>query len=138
MRGASRVLLALVAIATGSVRADRPWNEKAYGDWDRTDVHRILFASPWVRHFTRAKRPLEFELPDQGPSGMELRGYHAKESTQDGAENCRLRHSWVSRAHCARHRLEGWPYSNQFDRMRRRQTAESLSMSSRLPSPDPT
>ena len=96
MRGASRVLLALVAIATGSVRADRPWNEKAYGDWDRTDVHRILFASPWVRHFTRAKRPLEFELPDQGPSGMELRGYHAKESTQDGAETADFYIRWVS------------------------------------------
>ena len=67
-------------LAKETVRADGPWNEKPYSDWDRSDVRRILFESPWARHFTRTKRALEFEVPDQGPSGMELRGYHARKT----------------------------------------------------------
>jgi hypothetical protein len=39
---------------------------------------------------------LEFEVPDQGPSGMELRGYHAKESKEDGAETTEFYVRWVS------------------------------------------
>jgi hypothetical protein len=70
--------------------------DKAYADWDRGDVHRILYDSPWVKHFMRTKRALEFEVPDQGPSGMELRGYHAKESKDDGAETADFYVRWVS------------------------------------------
>jgi len=97
MRGARRALLVVVALlAKDTVRADGPWNEKPYSDWDRSDVRRILFDSPWVRHFTRTKRALAFELPDQGPTGMELRGYHAKESKEDGAETTEFYIRWVS------------------------------------------
>jgi hypothetical protein len=95
--GARRVLLVVVALlARDTGRADGPWNEKPYGDWDRSDVRRILLDSPWVRHFTRTKRALEFEAPDQGPSGMELRGYHAKQSKEDGAETTEFYIRWVS------------------------------------------
>jgi hypothetical protein len=60
------------------------------------DVHRILYDSPWVKHFTHTKRALEFDVPDQGPSGMELHGYHAKESKEDGAETTEFYIRWVS------------------------------------------
>src|SRR6266478_2231759 len=97
MRGARRALLVVVALlAKATVRADGPWNEKPYSDWDRSDVRRILFDSPWVRHFTCTKRALAFEVPDQGPTGMELRGYHAKESKEDGAETTEFYIRWVS------------------------------------------
>ena len=62
--------------------ADDPWTGKSAAEWDKADVRRILYDSPWVKHFTRTKRDLEFEVPDLGPSGMELRGYHAKESKE--------------------------------------------------------
>ena len=96
-RGATRVfLIALILAAGHSVRADGPWNSKPSGNWDRSDVRRILFDSPWVKRFARTKRALEFEVPDQGPSGMELRGYHAKESKEDGAETTEFYVRWVS------------------------------------------
>lgn len=90
------MLIGVAVLASGTVRADGPWNEKPYGVWDRDDVRRILFDSPWVKHFTHTKRALEFEVPDQGPSGMELRGYHAKESKEDGAETTEFYIRWVS------------------------------------------
>jgi hypothetical protein len=97
MRVASRALLIAVALlARDTIRADEPWTEKPYGDWDRSDVRRILFDSPWVKHFRRTQRALEFEVPDQGPSGMELRGYHAKESKEDGTETTEFYIRWVS------------------------------------------
>jgi hypothetical protein len=97
MRGARSALLVVVALlARDTACADSPWSEKPYGDWDRSDVRRILFASPWVKHFTHTKRALEFEIPDLGPSGMELRGYHAKESKEDGAETAEFYIRWVS------------------------------------------
>ena len=38
MRGARRALLVVVALlAKDTVRADGPWNEKPYGDWDRSE-----------------------------------------------------------------------------------------------------
>src|SRR5260370_19245389 len=36
------------------------------------------------------------EVADQGPSGMELRGYHAKESKEDGAATSEFYVRWVS------------------------------------------
>jgi hypothetical protein len=96
MRGVRSTLLIVALLAGDTVRADAPWSEKPYADWDRSDVRRILFDSPWVRHFTHVKRALEFEVPDQGPSGMELRGYHAKESKEDGAETAEFYIRWVS------------------------------------------
>jgi hypothetical protein len=86
----------MALLARNTAYADGPWNQKPYGDWDRRDVRRILFHSPWVRHFARTKPALEFEVPDEGPSGMELRGYHSKESKQDGAETTEFYIRWVS------------------------------------------
>ena len=86
----------LVLFLCGAVRADGPWAAKPYTEWDRIDVRRILYDSPWVRHFTRTTRALEFEVPDLGPSGMELRGYHAKESKEDGTETTEFYVRWVS------------------------------------------
>ena len=97
MRGVRNTMLIVVALVAGqTVRADGPWSEKPPTDWDRSDVRRILFDSPWVRHFTHVNRALESEVPDQGPSGMELRGYHAKESKEDGAETAEFYIRWVS------------------------------------------
>lgn len=96
-RGLRRLLLVvLTLLATDTLRADGPWREKPVGDWNRSDVRKILFDSPWVKHFSRTRRALEFEVPDQGPSGMELRGYHAKESKEDGAETAEFYIRWVS------------------------------------------
>jgi hypothetical protein len=89
-------VLVAALVASDAVWADGPWNGKPRGNWDRADVHRILFDSPWVRRFRRTKRDLEFEVPDQGPSNMELRGYHAKESQEDGAETAEFYIRWVS------------------------------------------
>ena len=87
IRGGRAVLLvALALLVVDMVRADGPWIEKSYGEWDRGDVRRVLVDSPWVRHFTRTTRALEFEVPDQGPAGMELRDYHAKESKEKRVE----------------------------------------------------
>jgi hypothetical protein len=95
--GAIRVVFVVAAlVASVAVAADGPWNQKPRSDWDRADVHRILFDSPWVRRFRGTHRALEFEVPDQGPSGMELRGYHAKESQHDGAETAEFYIRWVS------------------------------------------
>ena len=89
--------LVLVLLLFEPVRAaDNPWSRKATAEWDGADVHRILYDSPWVRHFTRTKRDLEFEIPDLGPSGNELRGYHAKESKEDGAITTEFYVRWVS------------------------------------------
>ena len=96
LRGARRALLATALLAQSAVCADGPWSEKPPDAWDRSDVRAILYYSPWVKHFSRAKRALEFEVPDQGPSGMELRGYHAKESKEDGAETAEFYIRWVS------------------------------------------
>jgi hypothetical protein len=90
------LVVALTLLVWRTVRADGPWIEKSYAEWDRSDVRQILFYSPWVRHFSRTKRSLEFEVPDQGPSGMELRAYHAKESKEDGAETTEFYVRWVS------------------------------------------
>jgi hypothetical protein len=77
--------LVLVLLLFEPIRAaDDPWARKPAAEWDKADVHRVLYDSPWVKHFTRTKRDLEFEVPDLGSSGMELRGYHAKESKEDG------------------------------------------------------
>ena len=76
--------------------ADGPWSDKPSSEWDKSDVRRILYDSPWVKHFRRTKRDLEFDVPDQGPSGMELRGYHAKESKEDGAVTREFYVRWVS------------------------------------------
>ncbi len=89
-------LIVAALLANAAVCADGPWNEKPPTDWDRSDVHRILYDSPWVKHFTHSKRALEFDAPDQGPSGMELRGYHAKESKEDGSETTEFYIRWVS------------------------------------------
>ena len=89
-------LIVAALLANAAVCADEPWNEKPPTDWDRSDVHRILYDSPWVKHFTHSKRALEFDAPDQGPSGMELRGYHAKESKEDGSEMTEFYIRWVS------------------------------------------
>ena len=97
IRGGRAVLLvAFALLVVDMVRADGPWIEKSYGEWDRGDVRRVLFDSPWVRHFTRTTRALEFEVPDQGPAGMELRDYHAKESKENGAETTVFYVRWVS------------------------------------------
>jgi len=97
LRHPRRLLLIVAALlANVAVCADGPWNEKPPTDWNRSDVHRILFDSPWVKHFTHTKRAMEFDVPDQGPSGMELRGYHAKESKEDGAETTEFYIRWVS------------------------------------------
>jgi hypothetical protein len=95
--GAIRVVFVVATlVASDAVAADGPWNQKPRSDWDRADVHRILFDSPWVRRFRRTRRALESEVPDQGPSGMELRGYHAKESEDDGAQTAEFYVRWVS------------------------------------------
>ena len=104
LRGSRRVwfVAALLAISVvvadvrADVRADQPWNSKPLTDWDRNDVRTILYNSPWVKHFTHTRRALEFEIPDPGPTGMELRGYHAKESKEDGAETTEFYIRWVS------------------------------------------
>jgi hypothetical protein len=97
LRHPRRLLLIVAALLTNAaVCADGPWNEKPPTDWNRSDVHRILYDSPWVKHFTHTKRALEFDVPDQGPSGMELHGYHAKESKEDGAETTEFYIRWVS------------------------------------------
>src|ERR1700693_3829965 len=60
IRGSRAIFLVALALLVGdTVRADGPWIEKSYGEWDRGDVRRILFDSPWVRHFTRTRRALE-------------------------------------------------------------------------------
>ena len=95
--GVIRVVVAVAAlVASDAARADGPWNGKPRSHWDRADVHWILFNSPWVRRFRRSKRALEFEVPDHGPSDMELGGYHAKESKEDGAETAEFYIRWVS------------------------------------------
>jgi hypothetical protein len=96
IRTAPALLIAVVLFATHTARAGGPWNQKPYGDWNRRDVRKILFHSPWVRHFTLTRRALESELPDPGPSGMELRGYHAKEARENGAETTEFYVRWVS------------------------------------------
>ncbi len=96
LRGARRALLGVALLAHPSVGADGPWNEKPPDAWDRSDVRAILYHSPWVKHFSRTRRALEFEVPDQGPSGLELRGYHAKESKEDQAETAEFYVRWVS------------------------------------------
>jgi len=89
-------LIGLTLMVWSSAWADAPWREKPSSGWDRADVRRILFDSPWVKHSVSTKRDPEFELPDQGPSGMELRGYHAKESKDDGAVTTEFYVRWVS------------------------------------------
>jgi hypothetical protein len=89
-------LIGLTLIVWSSAWADAPWREKPFREWDRADVRRILYDSPWVKHSVRTKRDLDFEVPDQGPSGMELRGYHAKESKDDGAVTTEFYVRWVS------------------------------------------
>jgi hypothetical protein len=97
IHGIRPILLVAVTLLTWeALRADEPWMAKTYSEWDRNAVRQILFNSPWVRHFRRTRRALEFEVPDQGPSGMELRGYHAKESKEDGAETSEFYVRWVS------------------------------------------
>jgi hypothetical protein len=97
LRGSRQVVLIVATLlAHSAFCTDGPWNEKPPSAWDRSDVRTILYNSPWVKHFTRTKRALEFEVPDQGPSGMELRGYHAKESKEDGAETAEFYIRWVS------------------------------------------
>lgn len=76
--------------------ANDPWVSKSAAEWDKADVHKILYTSPWVKHFTRTKRLLEFEVPDLGPSGVELRGYHAKESKENGVVATDFYVRWVS------------------------------------------
>ena len=102
-------LIVAALLANAAVCADGPWNEKPPTDWDRSDVHRILYDSPWVKHFTHSKRALEFDVPDQGPSGMELRGYHAKESKEDGSERPSSTFAGYPRALCVRHQPAGQP-----------------------------
>jgi hypothetical protein len=94
---ATRIRFVVLALSLcDTATAQSPWVSKRSADWDRNDVHRILYDSPWVKHVTRTKRDLEFEVPDQGPSGMELRGYHAKESKEDGAVTTEFCVRWVS------------------------------------------
>ena len=69
---------------------------------------------------------------------MELRGYHAKESKEDGAETTEFYIRWVSSRTLREHRLAGWPFSDKFPRMRRRRVRPRFSMNSKSPSPDPT
>lgn len=76
--------------------AGTPWKDKPWEEWDQGDVRKILYDSPWVRHFARTKRDLEFETPDPGPTGNELRGYHSKESKEDGAVTTEFYVRWVS------------------------------------------
>jgi hypothetical protein len=90
------LLLSLILLACGALYADGPWVEKSSREWDRKDVRQILFDSPWVKHFSHSKQALEFEVPDQGPTAMELRGYHAKESKEDGSETTEFYVRWVS------------------------------------------
>jgi hypothetical protein len=110
MRGARRALLVVVALlAKDTVRADGPSNEKPYGDWDRSDVRRILFDSPWVRHFTLRQVPPnaaetsppkvldEFEVAIAGP---DMSGF-------DGVREPTLRskcYLWVS----SRRKIAPW------------------------------
>ena len=89
-------LIGFTILASNAVWAGGPWTEKSYKDWDRNDVRKVLFDSPWVSHFVRTRRALEFEVPDQGPSGMELRGYHSKESKEDDAQTTEFYVRWVS------------------------------------------
>lgn len=91
----SGLVLVLFLLQTLSTAED-PWERKSAAEWDKADVHRILYDSPWVKHVTRTKRDLEFELPDPGPTGMELRGYHAKDSKDDGALTTEFYVRWVS------------------------------------------
>jgi hypothetical protein len=90
------LLIGAALLANSAVCADGPGNGKPPTDWDRSDVHRILYDSPSVKHFTHTERALEFDAPDPGPSGMELHGYHAKESKEDGAEATEFYIRWVS------------------------------------------
>jgi hypothetical protein len=90
------LFVGLMFLQCTALPAGEPWTAKSYTAWDRSDVHAILFDSPWVKHFTRTKRSLEFEVPDQGPTAMELRGYHAKESKEDGADATEFYVRWVS------------------------------------------
>jgi len=97
LRGSIQALLIVATLLTNSaIGADGPWSEKAPSAWDRIDIRTILYHSPWVKHLSHTKRALEFKVPDQGPSGMELRGYHAKESKEDGAETAEFYVRWVS------------------------------------------
>ena len=90
------MLFAGLTLLWDTALAGGPWMVKQPADWSRSDVHQILYDSPWVKHFTKTRRDIEFDVPDVGPSGMELRGYHAKESKEDGSETTDFYVRWVS------------------------------------------
>jgi hypothetical protein len=132
------VVAALVVVVSDALAADGPWNQKPRSDWDRADVHRILLDSPWVRRFRRTNRALESEVPDPGPSGMELRGYHAKESKDDGTQTAEFYVRWVSSRTLRAALARGLDLRKQGPRIRRRRIRPSCSTNSKLLSPVPT
>jgi hypothetical protein len=87
---------ALTLLAWAGTPVQRPWKERPWREWDRADVRKILYDSPWARHSVQTKRDMEFDLPDPGPTGNELRGYHAKESIDDHAVTTEYYVRWVS------------------------------------------
>jgi len=94
---ATRSLLVVALLATGQAAlGDGPWSGKQRNEWDRNDVRKILYDSPWARHFSWTRKPVESQVPDMGPTGDELRGYHSTESKDDGSETTEFYVRWVS------------------------------------------
>lgn len=92
-----RLALMVAAVCLGfSAPADTPWIQKPQNEWSRSDVQRILYDSPWAKRFLWIRKAKETDLPDQGPTAMELRGYHSKESRDDVEDSKEFFVRWVS------------------------------------------
>ncbi len=73
----------LMLLLTVSAWARDPWKDKAYKNWDASDVRKILYDSPWSKRITRTALEAP-DAPAEDVSGVDMMGTHSREAQAGG------------------------------------------------------